>query len=79
VYCLLLKKHVQFTPQQLAKLEQEFLLLRSITLEDMPKHALDEAVIRVDTENNDEVYRIDVLWYHLFKMNIPGNNQKQFP
>ena len=73
-----LKKHVQFTPQQLAELEQEFLLLQSITLEDMPQRALEEAVIRVDPESNDKVYRIDVLRYHRFKMNIPGTTRSKF-
>ena len=73
-----LKKHVQFTPQQFAELEQEFLLLQSTTLEDMPQHALDKAVIWVDPESNDKVYRIDVLWYHLFKMNIPGTTRSKF-
>jgi hypothetical protein len=72
-----LKKHVQFTPQQLAELEQEFLLLQSITLEDMPQHALEEAVIRVDPESHDKVYRIDVLWS--FQDEYSGNDQKQVP
>ena len=73
-----LKKHVQFTPQQFSELEQEFFLLQSTTLEDMPQHTLDEAVIRVDPESNDKVYRINVLWYHLFKINIPGTTRSKF-
>ena len=73
-----LKKHVQFTPQQFAELEQESLLLQSTTLEDMPQHALDKAVIQVDPESNDKVYRIDVLWYHLSKMNICETTRSKF-
>ena len=44
----------------------------------MPQHALDEAVIQVDPKSNDKVYRIDVLWYHLFKMNIHETTRSKF-
>ena len=73
-----LKKYVHFTQQQLSELEQEFLLLQSITIEDMPQHALDEAVVWVDPERNSKMYRMDVLWYHLFKMNVPGTTRSKF-
>ena len=73
-----LKRYVQFTQQQLAELEQEFLLLQSIAIEDMPQHALVEAVVRIDPKDDDKIYRFDVLWYHLFKMNIPGTTRSKF-
>ena len=44
----------------------------------MPQHALVEAVVRVDPKDDDKIYRIDVLWYHLFKMNIPGTTRSKF-
>ena len=73
-----LKHYVQFTPQQLNELEQEFLLLQSITLDDLPNDVLEEAVIRTDADGNNITYRIDVLWYYLSKDNIPGTNKSKF-
>ena len=73
-----LKHYVQFTPQQLNELEQEFLLLQSITLDDLPNDVLEEAVIRTDVDGNNITYRTDVLWYYLSKDNIPGTNKSKF-
>ena len=73
-----LKHYVQFTPQQLNELEQEFLLLQSITLDDLPNDVLEEAAIRTDADGNNITYRIDVLWYYFSKDNIPGTNKSQF-
>ena len=42
-----IEHYLQFTPQ-LKELEQEFLLLQSITLDDFPKGLLEEIAIRTD-------------------------------
>ena len=42
-----IEHYLQFTPQ-LKELEQEFLLLQSITLDDFPKDLLEEIAIRTD-------------------------------
>ena len=56
-----LKHYVQFRPQQLNELEQEFLLLQFITLDDLPNDVLKEAAICTDEDGNNITYRIDVL------------------
>ena len=73
-----LKHYVQFSPQQLNELEQEFQLLQSIALDDLPNYVLEEAAIRTDADGNNITYRIDVLWYYLSKDNIPGTNKSKF-
>ena len=71
-----LKHYEQFTPQQLNELvEQEFLLLQSITLDNLPNDALEEVAICTDADGNNITYRIDVLWYYLSKDNIPGTKK----
>ena len=74
----ILKHYVQFTPQQLNEFEQDFLLLQSITLDDLPNDVLEEAAIRTDADGNNITYRIDVLWYYLSKDNIAGTNKSKF-
>ena len=73
-----LKHYEQFATQQLNEFEQEFLLLQSITLDDLPNDILQEAAIRADTDVNNITYRIDVLWYYLSKENIPRTNKSKF-
>lgn len=46
-------KHLQLTPQQLNELEQEFLLLQSITLDDFSKDLLEEVAIRTDADSKN--------------------------
>ena len=48
-------------------MEQEFLLLQPITLDDFPNDVLEGAAITTDADGNNKTYRIDVLWYYLSK------------
>ena len=59
-------------------MEQEFLLLQSITLDDFDSNVKEEAYIRVDDEGEGVTYRIDVLWYYLYEMKIPGTSKGKF-
>ena len=56
-----LKSYINFSDQALYQLEAEFLLLQSITLDDMSEEALREPVIHQGNEDHAVVYRIDVL------------------
>lgn len=73
-----LKSYINFSEQDLSQLEEEFLFLQSITLDDMSEEALKEAAIRYDDEGQAVVYRIDVLWYHLSIQKIQGTNRSKF-
>ena len=59
-------------------MEQEFLLLQSITLDDFDSYVKEEACIRFDDEGEGVTYHIDVLWYHLYEMKIPGTSISKF-
>ena len=59
-------------------MEQEFLLLQSVTLDDFGSYVKEEACIRVDDEGQGVIYRIGVLWYHLYEMKIPGTSKSKF-
>ena len=59
-------------------MEQEFLLLQSITLDDFDSYVKEELCIRVDDEGEGVTYRIDVLLYHLCEMKIPGTSKSKF-
>ena len=73
-----LKHYISFSPKQLLELEEEFILLQSVTLEDFTQAALSEASIRVDDNGETVTHRLDVLWFHLFMMKILGTNQSKF-
>ena len=70
------KSYVTFTKEEINELEQEFIYLQSISLEDFSDAMKDEAAIRVDDEGRNVVYRIDVLWFHLHEMKIAGTNRR---
>ena len=53
-------------------------MLQSITLDDFDSYVREEACIRVDDEGEGVTYRIDVLWYHLYEMKIPGTSKSKF-
>ena len=38
----------------------------------------EETCIQVDDEGEGVTYRIDVLWYHLYEMKIPGTSKSKF-
>ena len=59
-------------------MEEEFLLLQSITLQDFDDSQLSEATIKTDEDGDVKTYRIDILWYHLFMEKIPGISKSKF-
>ena len=59
-------------------MEQEFLLLQSITLDDFDSYVKEEACIWVDDEGEGVTYCIDFLWYYLYEMKIPGTSKSKF-
>ena len=65
-----LEKYIKFTSNELVEMEQELLLLQSITLDNFDSYIKEEACIRVDDEGEGVTYSIDVLWYHLYGMKI---------
>ena len=73
-----LEKHIKFTSNELVEMEQELLLLQSITLDDFDSYVKEELCIRVDDEGEGVTYRIDVLLYHLYEMKIPGTSKSKF-
>ena len=64
-----LQHYITFTPHKFLQLEEEFILLQSVTLQDFTKSALSEATIRVDIDGDSKTYRIDILWYYF---NLPA-------
>ena len=71
-----LKLYINFSDQDLCQLETEFLSFQSITLDEMSEEALKEAAIH--HEDHVVVYRINVLWYHLFLQKIPSTSRLIF-
>ena len=59
-------------------MEPKFLLLQSIALGDFDSHVKEEVCIWVDDEGEEVTYCIDVLWYHLYEMKIPGKSKSKF-
>ena len=76
--CVRLQKYVSFSKTQINELEEEFLLLQSITLDDFLPHEREEAAIRTNEKGDQITYRIDVLWYYLYQLKIPGTNKSKF-
>ena len=76
--CVRLQKYVSFSKTQINELEEEFLLLQSITLDDFLLHEREEAAIRINGRGDQITYLIDVLWYYLYQMKIPGTNKSKF-
>ena len=52
--------------------------MQSVILQDFTGSALSEATIRVDIDGDSKTYRIDILWYYLYMMKIPGTNKSKF-
>ena len=59
-------------------MEEEFLLLQSITLQDFDDSQLSEATIETDEDGDAKTYRIDILWHRLFKKKIAGISKSNF-
>ena len=73
-----LKSYVSVAPAQLTDMEEESTILQSMDISDFSKEAVNEATIRIDDDRNSKVYRIGMLWYHLFNMKMPGLQTSKF-
>ena len=71
------KNYINFNTDQLNELTQEFLLLQSLNIDNMSPEAKNGAAIRVGSDGNIS-YRIDILWYHLYKVTILGQIEANF-
>ena len=71
--------HFNFTPEQLSEMEEEYIQLLTISIDDFCKEALMEATIRTGGDDEDNVtYCIDTLWWYLCQMKIPGTSCSKF-
>ena len=59
-------------------MDDEFLYLQSLELDHFTSQRKEEATSRVDEDEESVKYRINVLWYHLFLMKIPGSKRSKF-
>ena len=57
------------------EMEQEFLLLQTISLDDFEDHVREQAAIRADQSGEAVRYRIDILWYYLNEFKVPGTQK----
>ena len=73
-----LNLYINFCDQDFCLLEVEFGPLQPITLDDISEEAVKEAVICHDHEENEVIYRIDVLWYYLSLQKITGTSRLKF-
>ena len=73
-----LKCYVTFTSEKFIQMEEEFLLLQSITLQDFDDSQLSEATIKTDEDGDAMTYRIDIFLYHLFMKKIAGTSKSKF-
>ena len=74
-----LKSYIQFSPMQFSEMVEEFVQLAVIDLNVFPPLVLEEATIKVDKEDDSQkVYRIDVLWWYLHELMIPGTSISRF-
>ena len=61
------------------ELEEEFLALGTISLDDFTPQELKEATLKeVDCDHDHPTYRIDVLWYYLHLKKISGTTKSKF-
>ena len=66
-----IKSYVSFTNEEINNLEQVFILLHTVTLNDFSTAIKDE-------DGNSVTYRIDVLWFYLHEMKIIGTQHSKF-
>ena len=57
-------------------LYEEFVDYKTLSINELPKNALTDAVIK-ENKNSDE-YRIDIIWYYLHQMRSPIASNFQF-
>ena len=53
-------------------MEELFIIIQAMYISNFPKESVNEAIIHNDDDRNPEVYKVDVLWYHLFRMKMSG-------
>ena len=64
---------------QFSEMVEEFVQLAVTDLNVFPLLVLEEATIKVDKEDDSQkVYRIDVLWWYLHELMIPGTSISSF-
>ena len=73
-----LSSYVSFSKNQMNEMEQEFLLLQTISLDDFEDYVKEEAAIRADQSGEAIRYRIDVLWYYLNELKVHGTQKSKF-
>ena len=61
VCALKLHSYVSFSKNQMNEMEQEFMLLQTISLDDFKDHVKEQAAIRADQTEEAVRYRIDIL------------------
>ena len=60
------------------EMEQEFLLLQTISLDDFEDHVREQAAIRADQSGEAVRYRIDILRCYLNEFKVPGTQKPKF-
>lgn len=71
--------HFNFTPEQLSEIEEEYIQLVIISIDDFSKEAFTEAIIRIGGDDEDNVtYRIYAFWWYLYQIKIPGTPRSKF-
>ena len=60
------------------EMEQEFLLLQTISLYDFEDYVREQAAIRADQTGEAVRYRIDILWYYLNELKVSGTQKPKF-
>ena len=54
------------------------MLLQTISLDDFKDHVKEPAAIRDDQTEEAVRYRIDILWYYLHELKVPGTQKLKF-
>ena len=78
--CALANKlsYVSFTikKNQMNEMEQKFLLLETLRLDDFEDYVNEDA--RTDQSGEAVTYRSDILWYYLNEFKVPGTQKSKF-
>ena len=54
------------------------MLLQTISLDDFEDHVREQAAIRANQTGEAVRYRIDILWYYLNELKVPGTQKPKF-
>ena len=57
-------------------MEQKFLLLETVSLDDFEDYVNEDA--RTDQSGEAVTYRSDILWYYLNEFKVPGTQKSKF-